>query len=123
MATVVWYYASLPVVRMFASAPFISAASTGKLYVRVLNDLREGRIDNATQRLEQMLDGDILVLANYEDALPPQARDRNIYAAVAVMRQYRQQVPTVMQNPQVLQELKRSLALGATSGNGNATGP
>ena len=93
VATTAMYLLYRQAFQMFAWAPFTRAASTGKLYVRVLSDIREGRVEKATERLEMVLDSDIMTLGSYEDAMPPGARDRNIYVAAALLRQYRQGVP------------------------------
>jgi hypothetical protein len=110
-AAAVLYVAYQPVGRFVASAPFVSAASTGELYVRTLRDLRNSETTKAVQRLEIMLDSEIMTLSAYEEAIPADERDKAIYGAAAIMREYRREVPSASKDPEVLRVLDKGLRL------------
>lgn len=107
----VGYMLLRPAMDFFGTSPFISAASHGKLYVTVLNQIHRGETDRATQTLEALLDGEITTLAFYEETIRADARDQTIYDAAGVMREYREQHPRSHADAEVSAVIERGLNL------------
>jgi hypothetical protein len=96
----------------WAAVPYESAASTGRLYAKMLHQLRDGQTDRATRTLEALLDTELITLSRYEEAIPESRRDRGVYQAARDMRMYRSQYPTTQPDAPTRASIERGLALG-----------
>ena len=105
------YTVFTPVVGFFSDAHYSSAATQGKLYVKLLEMVRAGQTENATNMLEILLDGEVMTLGMYEERSSG-AKDPGIYAAARVMREYREKYPRIASDPEVREVIERGLQLG-----------
>lgn len=88
------YAFSRPVFKLFAYAPYISAASQGSLDVAVLRKLRSGDTAGAIETMEYRLVGNEITLSEYASSTPAPEREPNITSAMAKIEQYRKEHPS-----------------------------
>lgn len=100
-----------PGLEFIATASYRQAASTGKLYVKLLRSLRTGQTDPTISTLEAMVDGEAITLSTYEEVTRPELRDPYVYSAAQTMRAYRLEYPTTQMDVKTRAAIQRGLAL------------
>ena len=77
---------------------------------------RAGETDKLVHDLELMLDANTIQFAEYEEFVPPQARDPNVYRLLADVRSYRAQFPAHYDSPHQQARYQKALDLGKRAG-------
>jgi hypothetical protein len=103
------YFAAIPVIRLFETAPLYRAVEEGRLDVSLLRKLRAGNTKGPIESLEFLLDGNIITLGDYAVNGDPQFRT-SAKSALAKLAVYRQDFPTIQTDPQVLKMLDDALS-------------
>jgi hypothetical protein len=112
LTTAASYLYMRPTFDFWTAVPYDSAASTGRLYAKILQRLRNGQMDPAIETLEALLDTELITLSLYEEAIPEKRRDRRVYEAAREMRVYRSRYPTTQPDAGTRASIERGLALG-----------
>jgi hypothetical protein len=94
---------------LFITMPFERDASYAHLDVKILRDIRDGKLDGAVNILEHQLDGELFTLQYYHDAVRPSLRNEAVYSALDDVRAYRTEVPSPDTHPLVQAAIKRAL--------------
>ena len=106
------YFLVRPGFEFIATAPYQQAASTGKLYVKMLRSLCGGQTELTISSLELLVDGQAILISNYEKAIRAELRDPYVYSAARIMPAYRLEYPTTQTDAKTRELINQGLALG-----------
>ena len=92
---------------------FYQSISTNmKIHVKLLEQLRDGKSEKASNMLEQLLDADLIALEAYVDppkGTPKDLSDSRVDESLDLARSYRKRFPSTAQNPRVKEEIDKVL--------------
>ncbi len=93
-------------------ASYYGHAVEAQFQVRTLARLRSGDIDKVIRDLDMLLDSNTIQLAEYENIVPREQRDRFVYRTLAEVGDYRAKFPAHFEYPLQKMEFEKALALG-----------
>ncbi len=99
-------------VRTLIHLQYQSVAAHMKLHVKLLEQLRDGQSEKASNMLEQLLDGDLLALEAYLDppkGIPKDLSDNQINESLDRARSYRKRFPTQAEDSRVREAIEKVL--------------
>jgi hypothetical protein len=97
----------------FASTSYLVDGSNAVTDVHALRAFRAGDLEKGMSILEAQIDQSLLHLGDYETVMPREERDEVFYHYIAVIRDYRTQVPSSNSIPAVQATIRRTLNLRA----------
>jgi hypothetical protein len=95
----------------FVDTSYLIDGSNAALDVHALRAIRAGDVGKGTSILEAKIDQSLLHLADYEQMMPRDLRDRALYDDISVIRSYRADNPSSNSNPEVQATIDRALNL------------